>query len=612
MSAGPVGGARASGGPRSATRSGGFLSSPEGARFGGNITAKFSSDVFAKSKPGLINTDSFSRPKASILSVNFGRESRPSHARLSSLKSRSDIINRSAIPDRVRSVTPIGLNINRGKEAHSKVARTSTLARRGMFDIARPKTPNTIVPHETRPAKPLASLNTMRVRTHEISLPQRTLRSKEARRPVQKREFFARPFTAMPRAVEVGHTKRNRVDRLQFMQRPLQTPRENVQAKPELASKVRARVESRKVKALENTVVLWRNPNIAPRVKLESVATPVVEQRRVALRKKVEQHFRRPLEATRTSPKTEKRIRTRKVLKRVELKHSIRILPTVKPQERLALHRDIKDAKKMVPKVMLARKVGYRAAVSEMAKVLTEKHKGKITLMPVVSERTVQSVLQTQPQTKVETSVRGAVSSRVKHENQVRLQPETKKKLFERVKQKVGGKTQPKESEPQSGEKKFYFDSDEKTNGERVKKVIEVAEYLWRNKRPESGAPTGREIAAMVGVDSSLKSEVSRPANIDKSLDVFKEAVAKIEPVEDMNVFRKTIESIMLTALAVRLSLRPSEKVGADAAQKVYGGFLDKKKGHFEEYSNTDGDFKGEKNSVHFVPSSPLPSGEVV
>lgn len=605
---GSIGVARASGGPKSgAVRSMGSLSSPEGPRFGVNTAANFSSAGFAKSKPGLISTDSFSRKSASLVNLNFGRESKPSFARTNSLKSRIGMINRFSIPDRPSPITPIGLNINRGKERNSKIARTPTLARRGMFDVSRPKTLNTIVPHEV--ARPVANPNIINtVKSHETLLARpRTIRSKEVRRPVQRVEAFAKPLSFRPRQVETYTPNRNRPER----QRPFATPllrirQENVTARPEVSRVVMQRTESKKVSPFENTLVLWRNPNIAPRVKLEAATTKAVEQRRATLRRKVEEYFKRPQQKLehQIRVKTERSVHARKSLKRVELKHMIRIMPTVTAQERLALHRDIKDAKKMIPKVMLARRVGHRVAVSEMAKVLTEKHKGKITITPLEKQilPMAESQLLSAKRIAQNPKTNASVSSDLEHSRK----PDEDADEVEADKTEGKKKLQEGGGAASSGRVIFYYEKDIRANYSRVNRAVDAFKTLMKYKKPKNGFLTGEDISYSIkDATQQEKSEV-RGSAVDGSHKAWTVALSKLGRYSDASRFEREASHAAAKNSAIRLTFTQKNGIKADrkSTEIVFESALEGQDAYFEENVIPNGVFKEDKNGVMwFLPT---------
>lgn len=400
----------------------------------------------------------------------------------------------------VRSSNSI-VNINRGKEAKSKSARTPSLGRqRSMFDVSRPIQHSPVsMPSEFgvkvslrngREARP------SKARTNSLLTPRPMFDM--SRKPVNMGEFGKR--------MSVG--KVDSVSRAKKVERPLINPFRNINRvaspRPEYRTVAQRtqevgfnpRVRSERVKRVSpftDTVILWQRKDVSPRVKLEAAVRHApkketiahvknlehvtVTPRRVELGQPRKKEVVKGVPKARIETQTRRKTEKAKVPKRLKVGSIVRVSKDVSPEVRSLIYRDIKDAKViLIPAIMKARKVSYQEAAQEVTQTLAKKHEGKV-------------------------HVDANLLAKLKLQNLEEQEEDVKPATVAKEKQKAPKK-------PVVTEEVLYFKKDTVTNERRQNRFIEAYHKLLKYRKPEEGSVTSYDVVREAG-DTPKPEEIS-------------------------------------------------------------------------------------------------------
>lgn len=387
-----------------------------------------------------------------------------------------------------------------------------------------------------------------------------------------------RPFVSFPRAIKPAGIESQHVSRPSF-DRAKRMGRE------------RPRVSS----VREVSVLRPKAQEKVPGSKLESIITSLKKADVGVKPMKKEQIFGRPVQ---------KRAEI-KLPKHRKLSDMIVVLPATRPDQLIALRRDIREARKSVYTTIAVRRVSYDEAQRQMAQILVEKYKALITLSP-------QPQLQPEEEAKVKAKTAVEIKPKVMVKTQQKEKDVEKEKTETAVlnpedEKKNKKKNKPEEFSQALKKRVFKFARDLHATNARIEKIISVFDALQRNRAQSSPGVTGEMVAYELSKQpvGEAKSQMVEFSPHDHSYDEVISRVSKLGTIESASDLVAKAEHISYAAPAVLLTFKDKgAQVSEKDAARVHGGSLDGKEAFFQEHDRSIGELKLIAGNVYYLPKT--------
>lgn len=537
---------------------GGFLSSAKGSPDRGSIA--FGSSRLSEFKPSV--SLPLSRPN-SIININRGIQ-----------KAGMLDINRPVRSSPIishESKFQFGLNVKNGTE--SKSARTESLKPRGIFDITRPISKSAIVSYEVKKGE--------------------TFKHAPVSHIQERPGILSRSNNSEARARSLESKKIKLNNTFEFRKTQLESPKLKIVSNQEIKSKALMPTNAEVKKSNIFKEITLRREHSNEVINVDSIVGAIAKAQENAEKKaiRLKQHYEIK----------------KQILKRVELKHRIKVLPSLDLDQAQLVRADIRKAKKLIPILVRAKGITIDEAQTEAVQILSAKHKNKIVITPVEPQVSpaispeMHQVTQTDAVTKTKAVVLDKAET--KHTLEVKMNTSQAMAIQAKNLEKLKKTQHRKEKDQGSREKLFFFEKDEHINKKRINNAMKALNEVLRSHKASNEKPSGVDVVRLIKDDTSMQSEVARLIHKDGSLDKFKEGIRMLKDIHKGSV--DTIIKIAGIFSAVRLNtVATKQSVEKKQAEHVYNGPIDNQIAYFQDLGRVTGKFVETKEKTYFVPST--------